>query len=441
LEPTGVLPSVTELAEELDDLAEREQRDQRLPALTAAAVRDGEIVWERAIGAADVESGSAAQPDTQFRIASITKTFTAAAAMQLRERGRLGLDAPLDHYVEGAAHSPTLRQLLSHTSGLQRETQDFPWVTKRFAPTEELLETLGEAECVLPPGSRYHYSNLGFTLLGIAIERVTGRPYVEYVEEQLLRPLRLEHTSFEPLPDAATGYLVDAGSGELWREQAFVRTGARLAGGGLWSTVGDLCRWAAFLADPDERVLARASVEEMRTVHTLSDHVRWSEAYGLGLRLTRDRGRILVGHGGSLPGFIANVAFSPEDRIGAAALTNSGTALLNAFVSNVVDKAIEHLPPPEARRPVEEPPPEDVAPLLGTWFMRGIRLEFAWLNGALEARSARDADWQPPNVFAPEAPGCWRSVSGADRGELLYVDGDRLVLSGYVLTRDPTPWA
>ena len=167
------------LAAELERRVRREQRDQRLPSIAAAVLRDGELVWETAVGAADVAAARDAAPDTQYPHGSITKTFTAAAIMQLRDAGKLGLEDTLDKHVAAAAHAPTLRRLLSHTSGLQRETHDDAWLKARFADVPELLQTLGDAEQVLPPGARFHYSNLAFALLGVVVERASGIPYAQ----------------------------------------------------------------------------------------------------------------------------------------------------------------------------------------------------------------------------------------------------------------------
>jgi len=294
------------LTAKLDQLIGVEQRDKRYPSLAAAVMRDGELIWEKAVGAADVEAKVEATPETQYRVGSITKTFTAAAIMQLRDAGKLDLEDVLDKHVEGAKHAPTIRRLLSHTSGLQRETHDDAWLNARFADVPELLETLDRAEGVLPPGARFHYSNLAFALLGVVVERVSGIAYADYVRTRLLEPLQLTRTSFEPSGDAATGYLVQPYVEGVWAE-APVTTGAWIAAGQLWGTVRDLVRWAAFLAEPDESILMRQSVEEMRTVQSIADHVRWTGGYGLGLQLLRDGERILAGHGGSMPGFIAGV--------------------------------------------------------------------------------------------------------------------------------------
>jgi CubicO group peptidase (beta-lactamase class C family) len=427
------------LRAELDRLTATEQRDKRLPSIAAAVVRDGETVWETAVGAADVSTGAVATPDTQYRIGSITKTFTAAAIMQLRDAGKLDLEDTLEKHVDGAAHTPSLRRLLSHTSGMQRETHDDAWLNARFAAVPELLETLDRAEQVLPAGARFHYSNLAFALLGVVVERVGGLPYREYVEQRLLQPLGLARISFDPVDPAATGYLVQPYTEGVW-DEAPVETGAWIAAGQMWGTVGDLCRWAAFLAAPDEAVLAKRTVEEMRTVLTLSDHLRWTQGYGLGLQLFRDGERILTGHGGSMPGFIAAVMVSPSEKIGAATLTNSSEARLGALTQALIRETVSRFPvPPEPWR-VAEPPPDDVAPLLGIWFMEGSQLAFRWKNGTLEAQFADAEAWEEPAVFERGADERWRIVSGWEQGEVLRIEDDRMVLAGYPVMREPGVW-
>src|SRR3954452_396993 len=318
------------LSAQLARLVAQEQRPSRLPSVAAAVLRDGEIVWDTAVGVADVAEQREATTDTQYRLGSITKTFTAASIMQLRDAGKLDLEDTLDAHVEGAAHAPTLRRLLSHTSGLQRETQDDAWLKQKFASVPELLETFHEAEQILPPGARFHYSNLAFALLGIVVERVSGMPYVDYVGRHLLQPVGLKRTTFEPDENAATGYLVKPYVDGVW-DEAPVETGDWVAAGQMWETVHDLCRWARFLAEPDEDVLAKRTVEEMRTIQTMDDHARWTAGYGLGLQLFRDGERIMAGHGGSMPAFIATVGVRVVDRIGAAVLTNESSARMGAL--------------------------------------------------------------------------------------------------------------
>jgi CubicO group peptidase (beta-lactamase class C family) len=410
-----------------------------MPSIAAAVLRDGELVWETAVGVADVEAGVDATPDTQYRIGSITKTFTATAIMQLRDAGKLDLEDTLDRHIEGAAHRPTIRRLLSHASGLQRETQDDSWLTLHFAPAEELLETLAQAEMVLPSGARFHYSNLAYALLGIVVERASDMLYMDYVREHLFEPVGLTRVSFEPESPAAKGYLAQPYADGVW-DTIGVETGAWASAGQLWGTAGDICRWGAFLADPEESVLAKSSAEEMRTVQAIDDHERWLSGYGLGLQLRRDGERILAGHGGSMPGFIAGVYASPLDKIGVAVLTNSSSAILGPLATKLVAETVDRWPvPPEAWR-VQEPPPEDVVPILGIWFMEGTPIIFRWRDGELQAVDPDDPDWKPPAVFRREGDKRWRIVSGWEEGELLRVEDERLVLAGYPVTREPTLW-
>ena len=433
------------LTARLERLVRKEQREKRLPSISAAVLRDGDPIWDSAVGVADVEAGREATPDTQYRIGSITKTFTAAAVMQLRDAGKLDLEDTLDRHVEGAAHTPTIRRLLSHASGLQRETQDESWLTLRFAPPDELLETLAQAELVLPAGARFHYSNLAFALLGIVVERVSGVPYQDYVREHLFEPIGLTRVGFEPEPPAAKGYLAQPYADGVW-DTIGVETGAWASAGQLWGTAGDISRWGVFLADPDESVLAKSSAEEMRTVQAISDHERWLSGYGLGLGLYRDGDRILAGHGGSMPGFIAALAFSAQEKVVVTVLTNESEAEIGDLGVALLGATVEEWPvAPETWR-VGEPPPDDVVPLLGIWFMEAARLVFRWREGKLEARFDGASDWQPPSVYERETDDRWRTVSGPEHGEALRIvrgdDGtvERLVWAGYPVTREPGPW-
>ncbi len=402
------------LAAELEQLVRKEQRDKRLPSIAVSVMRDGKLAWELAVGAADVETRREATPGTQYRLGSITKTFTAAAVMQLRDEGALDLEDRLDKHIEG--------------------------VQQRFADVDELLDTLDRAEGVLPPGARFHYSNLAFALLGIVVERVSGVPYAQYVETKLLQPLGLDQTTFEPRADAATGYLVQPYVEGVWT-QAPVTTGAWISAGQLWGTVRDLARWGAFLASPDDdAILRRETVEEMRTLQSLDDHVHWTGGYGLGLQLLRDGERILAGHGGSMPGFIAGVFVSPADKIGVAGLTNSSGARLVAFLQKLLSATVGTWPVPPKLWQVEDAPPDDVVPLLGIWFMEGDEIVFRWREGRLEAQFRDAADWDPPAVFRRESDDRWRIVSGFEHGEVLRIEPERMVLAGYPVTREPTVW-
>ena len=246
------------LAAELRRQIAAAQVEQRAPSVAAAVVRDGEVIWSDAVGLADVERGEAATPDHQYRIGSITKSFTAAAIMQLREAGKLDLDDRLDAHLPGVEHGALpIRRLLAHASGLQREIPGDVWETLVFPDGAELVGLMGEAELVLGPGERFHYSNLAFSLLGEVIARLSGMPYEQYVTERIIQPLGLQRTTFERAEPAATPYFVDPYADVVHPEPLIEKSGSVAAAGSLWSTAEDLTGWAAFLADPNEEVLSR----------------------------------------------------------------------------------------------------------------------------------------------------------------------------------------
>lgn len=419
------------------------QRAARLPSVAAAVFRRGEVAWADAIGLSDAEQQIEASTDTQYAVASITKTFTAASVFQLRDEGKLDLEDPLSRHLPEAVHgSPTLRRLLSHASGLQREPPGEVWETLHFPDEQELLGRLEEAEQVLAPSAAWHYSNLAYALLGHAVARVSGMPLREYVGERLLRPLGLERTTWGPTEPAALPYFVDPYSDAVHREPVLDANGK---GGesGLCSTVGDLCRWGSFLCDPDESVLSAKSVAEMHDLQIMAEP-DWTLGWGLGIELWRRGERIFGGHTGGFPGFLSILAYSRRDRIGAVLLTNSGTwTKLSATGLDLAEAAIDELAPDLEPWAPEEPPPDEIAPLLGRWWSEGSENVFSWRAGKLEARIATAPPEREPSVFEPEGEDRFRTVSGRERGELLRVvrDDDGAVLklywATYPFTRQP----
>jgi len=415
----------------------------RLPSVAAAVFRSGETVWSEAMGLADVEQLVEATIDTQYAIASITKTFTAASVFQLRDEGKLEFDDPLSRHLPEAAHgTPTLRRMLSHASGLQREPPGEIWETLEFPGEEELLRGLEEAEQVLPPAAAWHYSNLAYALLGHVVARLSGMPFRDYVEQRLLRPLGLERTTWGATTPEALPYFVEPYS-DAARREPVLELGGKGGESGLYSTVGDLCRWGAFLCDPDESVLSPASVAEMHDLQIMAEP-DWTLGWGLGIELWRRGERIFGGHTGGFPGFLSILAYSRRERIGAVVLTNShrwpkltdtGLALAGA--------ALEELAPePEPWAP-EEGPPDEIVPLLGRWWSEGEEAVFSWRRGKLEARLATAPPEREPSVFEPDEEDRFRTVSGRERGEVLRVvrgeDGAvvKLYWATYPFTRTP----
>ena len=421
------------------------QAEQRAPSVSAAVFRGSQVVWAEAVGLADVDAGREATPDTQYPIASITKSFVAASVFQLRDAGALALDDPLDRHLPESPHGPSLRRLLAHLSGLQREVPgERVWETLAFPTREELLARLGDVSAVLEPGLAWHYSNLGYVLLGEVVERLSGVSLDRYVSERVLEPLGLTRTTWCAAEPAVRGYLTHPFADSVMPEQDPEKQGTAAAGG-LWSTTGDLARWGAFLADPDEAVLAPASVEEMRTVQTMADPGRWTLAFGLGLMLHRRGERILVGHDGGAIGGVSTLAVEPETGVGAVVLANTTAGFAPVTLAlDLVEEAFA-VSEPDAWRPGEAPPAE-VAPILGRWWSEGMEFVFSWREGQLQARIAGAPEWRAPAVFEPAGPDRFRTVSGRERGEWLEVvraaDGTvaKLYWATYPFTRDPRPF-
>jgi CubicO group peptidase (beta-lactamase class C family) len=424
-------------------LAVEAQKAGRLPSLAAAVFRGGELVWSDAVGLADVEEQTEATPDTQYAVASITKTFTAASVMQLRDEGRLDLDEPLSTYLPEAAHgSPTLRRMLAHASGLQREPPGEVWETLEFPAEDELLERLGDAEQVLAPKAAWHYSNLAYALLGHVVTRVSGTPFRDYVQERLLEPLGLTRTTWGPDAPAAKPYFVEPYSDAVRREPE-LELGGKGGESGLYSTVGDLARWGSFLADPDESVLAPESVAEMHELQIMAEP-DWTLGWGLGIGLVRRGERIFGGHTGGFPGFLSIFAYSRRDRVGAVVLTNSGRwPKLSETGLALAEAALDELAPELEPWAPDEPPPEEIESLLGRWWSEGSETVFSWRKGKLEARLATAPPEREPSVFEQEGDDRFRTISGGERGEVLRVVRDeagsvvKLYWATYPFTRTP----
>jgi CubicO group peptidase (beta-lactamase class C family) len=431
------------LAAELERIIRSAQAENRLPSVSAAAVHDGEIIWTGAVGLADTDSGEQATPNHQYRIASVTKTVTAVGLMQLRDEGKLTLDDPLDRHLPEAAHGPTLRQLLSHLSGLQREVPGEVWETLEMPTREELLPKLAEAERPLAPAAYWHYSNLAYALLGEVVARVTGGSAEEYLTKRVLRPVGMTRTTWTAEDPAAVGYLVDPYS-DVPRREAVIDGRAVAPAAELWSTPTDLCRWAAFIADPDPDVLSRDTVEEMRTFQSMVDLVRWQLGYGLGFALYRADDRVFAGHDGAHAGYLAHVSVLPAAKAGAAVLTNSGAGVTISALGIQLSRAVADAFPavPEEWKP-GEPAPEELRGVLGVWWSEGHQLVFSYRNGALESDFPEARLGLGRSFYAQEGPDLYRVRKGYERGELLRIVRDeagtptKMYFATYPVTRTP----
>jgi CubicO group peptidase (beta-lactamase class C family) len=422
--PDPVLPTT---ARTLLARTARAQREGRAPSLVAGVVRDGGLAWSAG-------RGKVPEPhtDVQYRLGSISKTVTAVVVMRLRDEGRLHLDDPLERHLPGTPFGDrTIGQLLSHLAGASAESPGGWWERTPGGSLDDLR--LGKDDVVLGAARRFHYSNLGFGLLGEVVARARGTSWDEAVAAEVLRPLGMTRTDPRPVVPAARGLAVHPWADVVLPEPEH-HAGLMAAAGQLWATLTDLGRFAAFLLGDTGDVLDPGTLEEMTEPAGVDSSAAGWSAYGLGVQVIRLDGRAYVGHGGSMPGFLAGVFVDRDERTGAVSLANSTSG-----VDPVVFGLLADLRAAEPR--IVEPwaPSPSAVPLdrLGVWFwgpspyvLRSVGGGLLHL-GPLPGRSGR------ASRFEARDDGTWLGRDGYFAGETLRIAEDHLDLDTFIFTRTP----
>jgi CubicO group peptidase (beta-lactamase class C family) len=343
----------------------RRQSSGHLPSLLAGVVRDGDLVWSGGYGDLD---GVPDLTDVQYRIGSITKTFTAVLVLQLVRDGRLDLAQPASDVIGDVGYADrSLRALLSHSSGMPAEPNGSWWERSDGVGWDALVASNADSGGVFPGGQQHHYSNLGYALLGQVAAGLHGTSWIDAVRTRILEPLGLHRTSYLPDDAAAQGWSVDPYAGTLTREPA-TDTAAMAPAGQLWSTIGDLARYGAFLAVGHREVLDLAWLELASHPQSGDRHDALESAYGLGFQLGRGGSGMLAGHTGSMPGFLAACFVDRPRHTAAVVLSNATTGLAPGGLARALLEELESAEPtlPQAWRPTRSVPAE-VADVLGVW--------------------------------------------------------------------------
>lgn len=365
---------------QIDSLFASFARTNRVPGIAYGVLIDGQLVHTGTAGLREIASSKPVDSASVFRIASMTKSFTALSILKLRDEGKLALDDPAERYVPelaGLAYpttdSPrlTIRHLLSHSGGFP---EDNPWGDRQLDATDEEISQMmrGGIPFSNPPGIAYEYSNYGFAILGRIVARVSGQPYATYVRQNILEPLGMTSTTMEAVqvsPDRlAHGYRWED---EQWKDEPPLPDGAFGSMGGMLTSIHDLGRWVGFLmsawpprSDPEEGPVRRSSVREMQelwrsrpsrvtlagrdSVITLN-----SSGYGYGLRISQtcEFGHV-VAHSGGLPGYGSQMRWLPDYGVGIIALGN----LTYTGWDGVITDVLEALSRTGALRPREPSP-------------------------------------------------------------------------------------
>ncbi len=414
----------------------RAQRESRVPSLVVGVVRDGGLAWSA--GRGDVDEP---HTDVQYRLGSISKSITAVAVMRLRDEGLLHLDDPLEKHLPGTPFgNRTLGQLLSHSAGLRAESPGSWWERVPGPDFAGLSELLTPEDVPHGAGRRFHYSNLGYGVIGEVLARLRGRPWASIVRDEVLLPLGMTRTSPRPEGRAAQGWAVHPWADVLLPEPE-EDAGAMAAAGQLWATLTDLARFATFLLGDTADVVSSATLEEMATPAGVDHSATGWSAYGLGLAVARSGDRTLIGHGGSMPGFVASVMVDRGEDLGTVLLCNA-TSGLDGTVIGDLQEVVRTAEPAVGStwKPCTAADPA-LMELVGTWYWGtysyGLRLRsdgLLDLSGLLgSGRASR---------FRPRDDGTFLGLDGYHAGEVLRVvrEGGRVValdLGTFIYSRTP----
>jgi CubicO group peptidase (beta-lactamase class C family) len=422
--PEPVLPTTARLF--LARLA-RVQRDGRAPSLVAGVVRGGGLAWSA--GRGEVPEPHA---DVQYRLGSISKTVTAVVVLRLRDEGLLHLDDPLDRHLPGTPLGDrTVGQLLSHLAGASAESPGGWWERTPGGSLEEL--GLGEDDVVLGSARRFHYSNLGFGLLGELVARARGASWDDVVTAEVLAPLGMTRTTPRPVAPAAEGHAVHPWADVVLPEPEH-HAGVMAAAGQLWATLADLGRFAAFLLGDTGDVLDPGTLEEMTVPAGVDSSAAGWSAYGLGLQVMRVDGRTLVGHGGSMPGFLAGVFVDREEQAGAVSLANATSGVDPLVFGLLADLRANE---PRIVEPWTPSPSPVALDRLGVWFWGPAPYVLRAVGGGLLHLGPLPGRNGRASRFTAREDGTWRGLDGYFAGERLHFAEDHLDLGTFVFTRTP----
>ena len=434
--PLAQNPGVSAALQVFDTWADWTAKNRDQPAVSIGIVHDQELVFAKGYGFADLAKKTPATADTAYRIASISKTFTAHCILQLRDAGKLSLDDPITKWVPELKLSNvdpvrpvvTIRQILTHTSGIPREVDGAYWNDQVFPSREAMMPILNKMGLAIPPETEWKYSNVAVGLLGYVVEAASGEKYPDYVAKHVLEPLGMTGTRVLPGKDMAT-LAVPYGRrmpGKARRLEPFFFGNYMLAASNLASTVDDLAKYVELQFRTDAatpaggaQIVKGTTLEEMHRVQWLQPD--WKSGWGLGWGIGRVDDKTRIGHGGSVPGNRTQIAFTPAEKFGVIVLTNSEDGrpalYLNqayAIVAPAIAKAVAAEAKPGTANPAWEK-------YVGVYTWEDEEVHVAILDGKLTMFDPSDDNpWTSRVTLEPMkdgAAGVFRQVGGDATGE------------------------
>ena len=354
------------VAAELERFIGHEMADKQLPAISIALVDGQRTVWARGFGIANPSDGSPATAETIYRVGSVSKLFTDVGIMQLAERGTIDIDAPVSRYVpDFHPKNPfgtrvTLRQLMSHRSGLTREPPIGSYFDSTSPPLDATVRSLSETTLLYPPGTRTKYSNGGIAVVGYVLQVTQKEKFAQYLARAVLAPLGMTRSSFET-PPASAAKKDQAAIGYMWTtegrrfEAPTFQLGIQPAGS-LYTTVNDLARFMSALfrveRGTEGGILSRASLQRMWQPQFATPAS--PSNFGIGFVLSKLDGHNLVGHNGAVYGFATQLEALPNDSLGVVVV--STLDMSNTVTGRVADEALRLMLAARAGKPLPELP-------------------------------------------------------------------------------------
>jgi D-alanyl-D-alanine carboxypeptidase len=439
----GDNPEVAANLKLLERWIEAQRIYRSLPGLSVALVYDQDLVYAGGFGYANIDGNTPATARTLYRIASITKLFTATAILQLRDQGKLQLDDPIERHLPWFkirnpfpnAPSVTIRHLLTHTSGLPREASFPYWTDYRFPTRSEMIKGLEQQESIFPTETRQKYSNLAFALAGEIVAEVSGTPYSEYVTKFILAPLGMVGTSvhFQDVhrKQLATGYSRKLNDGSR-KEMPFLNAKGLAAATNMTSSVEELARFASLQFREGHvvfgsQILKGSSLREMRRVQWLNPD--WESGWGLGFTIWRQDQRTVVGHSGWVNGYRSQISILPDEKIAVIVLANADDADAAYFARQILTMML-----PSLRRATA--PSLDVSIADPSWARYTGRYQDPWwfeteimiMNGKLVMYDFTYPPEDNPRrrliELTPEGPNTFRMSGENGNGELVIFEMD-----------------
>jgi D-alanyl-D-alanine carboxypeptidase len=368
--PLLILTLGSARADDVDDYIEKQLRQLHIPGASLAVVRNGQVVKARGYGLANIELNVRATEDTVYEIGSNTKQFTAAAVMMLVEEGKISLEDKLTKYFPEAPDAwsgITVRHLISHTSGIQNHVAVPGWlnvfktsITSETTPArDELLRLFFKLPLEFQPGETWSYDNTGYYLLGIIIEKASGKSYWDFLAERIFRPLGMTATrSTEPqpiVPNRAAGY---EWVKDHFENRPILAPFIAFSAGSILSTVKDMAKWDAALYG--EKLLKQSSLHQMWAATKTNDGADASFDYGFGWFIGNYHGHHFVQHGGGTPGFSSVIYRFLDDKLTIVVLTNHSDRIIDQFAVDLAGIYVPALKPPEGN---PDPDPKTTAML------------------------------------------------------------------------------